>query len=181
MQIRVSFEKKTAIIKNIFGIFFFTLSIAGCGKICVESRGIEGAGLTVDFIHAGNGQYFYPDDVNLFSYPLDSLQVTDSRGNILHTAAVLNSDPTNPLKKYYRVDIYPIFIPSQDQNAFTNEEVKQIYIKYNHNTFDTITLVYKVQKEKCYNNYTYLKAYHRNSLLSEIYKKPQGLIFTINH
>lgn len=173
----------TTNIKNyqFWGILFVSISIVGCEKTCVESRGIEGAGLTIDFLHAGNGEYLYPDDINLFSYPLDSLQVTDSRGNILNTPASLNSDPNNPLKKYFRVDIYPIFIPSQDYIAFSNEQVKKIYIKYNHNTFDTITLIYKAQKEKCFNNYTYLKAYHHNILVSEINKKPQGLIFKLYH
>lgn len=152
----------------------------GCDKPCIESRGIEGAGLTITFFHTGNNEYFYPENESLSPYHIDSLRVTDSQGHLLTTPNQINSDPNNPLRGIYVVGIYPIFIPSADQGAFSTEQTKLIYIKYNYNTFDTIKLVYKARKDKCANNYQYLKAYYKSTLIGET-DRPQGLLFTLNH
>lgn len=158
-------------------IFFY-----GCGKPCIEPRGIEGAGLTITFFNIANNEYFYPENTNLSPYGIDSLRVRDSQGHLLNTPYQRNSDPANPLKAFYVVGIYPIFIPQEDQAAFDSEQTKYIYIKYNYNTFDTLKLVYKAKKEKCANKYEYLKAYYRNALISESYNSySQGLLFKLNH
>lgn len=168
--------------KILFGIFIIAL-ISACVKPCIEPRGIEGAGLTITFFHTDYNEYFYPE--NTITYPspfkLDSLRVTDSQGHLLRTPYQQNSDPANPLKGFYVVDIYPIFIPQDDQAAFDSEQIKYIYIKYNYNTFDTLKLVYRAKKEKCINNYEYVKTYYKNSLLAERYNYPRGLVFTLNH
>jgi hypothetical protein len=161
-------------------IFFFT----GCRRLCVEPRGIEGAGLNITFINTANNEYFYPE--NTITYPspykLDSLRVKDSNGKPLTTPSRLDQDLVNPLKKFYVVEIYPIFIPSDDQGAFSSEQSKTIFIKYNYNTYDTIKLVYKAAKEKCANKYEYLKAYYKGNLISETYNSySQGLNFKLNH
>jgi hypothetical protein len=78
--------------------------------------------------------------------------------------------------------IYPIFIPQDDQATFETEQTKDIFIRYNYNTFDTIKLVYKAKKEKCANKYEYVKAYYRNKLISESYNSYyQNLHFKLNH
>lgn len=155
---------------------------SSCVRPCIEPRGIEGAGLTITFFHTGNNEYFYPEYQNLSPYRLDSLVVTDSKGRTLTTPYKVNSVPNNPLKGMYVVDIYPIFIPQDDQAAFDSEQTKLIYIKYNYNIFDTLKLVYKASKEKCANMYKYLKAYYKNELIDETYNTyHQGLLFTLNH
>jgi hypothetical protein len=164
-----------------FSIAVFLL-LSGCRKFCYESRGIEGAGLTITFFNTANNEYFYPENTALSPYRIDSLKVRDSRGNLLRTPYQKNSDPINPLKGFYAVDIYPIFIPQDDQAAFEREQTKDIFIRYNYNTFDTIKLVYKAKKEKCANKYEYVKAYYRNKLISESYNSYyQGLLFKLNH
>lgn len=156
--------------------------ISSCGKPCIEPRGIEGAGLTITFFNTVNNEYFYPENTNLSPYKIDSLRVKDSKGKLLRTPYQLNSDPRNPLFGIYVVDIYPIFIPTDDQAAFDSVQTKYIYIKYNYNTFDTLKLVYKAKKEKCANMYEYLKAYYRNNLIGETYNSySQGLLFQLNH
>ena len=170
--------------KKILPVLIFAILFWGCGKPCIESRGIEGAGLTITFFHIANNEYFYP--VNTITYPspykLDSLTVKDSQGHLLRSLSQVNSDPVNPLKGFYVVGIYPIFIPSEDQVAFDNEQTKYIYIKYSYNTFDTLKLVYKAKKEKCANKYEYLKAYYKNALISESYNSySQGLHFKLNY
>jgi hypothetical protein len=168
---------KKLLISTLFMILLF-----GCGKPCIESRGIEGAGLTITFFHTANNEYFYPVNTSLSPFNIDSLRVKDSQGHLLTTPYQTNSDPVNPLKGIYVVDIYPIFIPSEDQAAFDSEQTKYIYIKYNYNTFDTLKLVYKAKKEKCANKYEYLKAYYKNGLISESYNSySQGLLFKLNH
>ncbi len=168
--------------KKILLFVFLIILLSSCGKPCIESRGIEGAGLTITFFHTANNEYFYPENTNLSPYKIDSLRVKDSQGHLLTTPYKLNQDPINPLKRFYVVDIYPIFIPSDDQAAFDSEQTKYIYIKYNYNTFDTLKLVYKAKKEKCANKYEYLKAYYKNTLISESYNSySQGLLFKLNH
>lgn len=159
---------------------FFILS--NCGKPCIEPRGIEGAGLTITFFNTANNEYFYPENTNLSPFKIDSLRVKDSNGKLLRTPYQIISDPRNPLFGIYSVGIYPIFIPSDDQAAYDNEQTKFIYIKYNYNTFDTLKLVYKTSHEKCANKYEYLKAYYRNNLIGETYNSySQGLLFKLNH
>jgi hypothetical protein len=167
--------------KNLLSIFFITTLFIGCGKPCFETRGIEGAGLTITFFHTTNNEYFYPVNTSLSPFDIDSLRVKDSQGHLLNTPYQGNSDPVNPLKGFYVVDIYPIFIHQDDQAAFDSEQTKYIYIKYNYNTFDTLKIVFKARKEKCINNYEYVKAYYKNTLLAESYNKPQGLLFKLNH
>lgn len=102
--------------------------------------------------------------------------------NLLRTPYSSQPDSVNPLKGFYRVSIYPIFIPQDDQAAFESEQTKYIYIKYNYNTFDTLKLVYKAKKEKCANMYEYVKAYYKNALVSELYNSySQNLRFKLNH
>jgi hypothetical protein len=80
------------------------------------------------------------------------------------------------------VDIYPIFISEDDQAAFETEQSKQIYIRYNYITYDTIRIVYKAKKEKCANMYEYLKAYYKEKLIGEAYNSySQGLLFKLNY
>ncbi|CAN5762315.1 hypothetical protein BH11BAC3_BH11BAC3_13170 [soil metagenome] len=168
--------------KNNVAIILLLIVIAGCNRPCVEPRGIEGAGLNITFFNTANNEYFYPENTTLSPYSIDSLRIKDSYGNLLTTPHKINQDPANPLKRFYVVDIYPIFIPTYDQAAYETEQVKFIYIKYNFNTYDTIKLVYKARKEKCANSYEYLKAYYKNALIGETYHSySQGLLFNLNH
>lgn len=158
------------------------LSFCGCIRPCIESRGIEGAGLTVKFFHTANDQYFYTENPNLSPFRLDSLRVLDSRGKLLTTPTGIDHDHRNPLNKIHTVGIYPIFIPSDDGEAFNSEQRKTIYIYYNRTTFDTLRLVHKARKAKCANKYEYIKAYHRGRLVAETYDSYyQGLELTLNH
>lgn len=152
-----------------------------CGKICIEPRGIEGAGLTITFFNTAANEYFYPENKSLSPFNIDSLKAKDSQGHLLSISSQINSDPLNPLRKFYVVGIYPIFISQEDQAAFDSELTKFIYIKYSYNTFDTLKLVFKAKKEKCIDNFEYVRAYYKNALLSESYNKPQGLLFKLNH
>lgn len=162
---------------------FITLSLfISCGKPCIESRGIEGAGLTITFFNTANNEYFYLENTALSPFSLDSLKVTDSNGELLRTPYHLKEDSANPLERFFVPTIYPIFIPSDDQAAYDSEQIKFLYIKYNYNTFDTLKLVYKTKAGKCANKYEYLKAYYKDSLISESYNSySQGLLFTLNH
>ena len=167
--------------KKVAAIFMSLIAISGCIKPCIESRGIEGAGLTITFFSIANNEYFYPENLNLSPYKIDSLRVKDSNGKSLNTPHHLDQDPVNPLKRFSVVDIYPIFIPDDDAAAYNSEQTKFIYIKYNYNTFDTLKLVYKTKKEKCINNYEYIKAYYKNALLQDSYNLPNGLRFILKH
>ncbi len=66
--------------KNIF-LILITLCSLNCGKPCIESRGIEGAGLTITFFHIANNEYFYPVNTSISPFNIDSLRVKDSQGH----------------------------------------------------------------------------------------------------
>ena len=92
-------------------IFFFFISVVlfiSCGKPCIESRGIEGAGLTITFFNTANNEYFYPENTSLSSYNIDSLRVKDSNGKLLTTPYHLKEDSANSLKRFMVPTIYPI-------------------------------------------------------------------------
>ena len=91
--------------KIFFYFVFITITFSYCGKPCIESRGIEGAGLTITFFNNANNEYFYPENTNLSPYKIDSLRVKDSQGHLLTTPYHVNSDPVNPLKGF----MYPLF------------------------------------------------------------------------
>ncbi|MBS1735676.1 MAG: hypothetical protein JSS98_03635 [Bacteroidetes bacterium] len=173
--------------KNIFRPFItliflpFILLFTSCSHPCIEPRGIEGAGLTISFFNTFTNEYFYPENTALSPYNIDSLRVKDSNGKQLRTPYQLNSDPINPLKKFQVVEIYPIFIPTDDYAAYENELTKYIYIRYNYETFDTLKVVYKAKKEKCINNFEYIKVFYKNVLLSENFNRPEPLVFLLNH
>jgi hypothetical protein len=186
-KIRNTFMKKIFqlnVMKTIVSFAVIVTLFYSCRKPCDEVRGIEGAGLNITFINSLNNEYFYPELPAIYPsiYKLDSLKVKDSNGKILRTPGQLNQDAINAFKKYYVVEIYPIFIPGDDAAAFNSEQTKTIFIKYNYNTYDTLKLVYKTVKEKCANKYAYLKAYYKGNLISETYNSySQGLNFKINH
>jgi hypothetical protein len=170
--------------KSILTFVITILLLVSCRKPCEEVRGIEGAGLNITFVNSANNEYLYPELPVVYPsiYKLDSLRVKDSNGKILTTPSQLKSDPINPLKAYYIVEIYPIFNPSDDVAAFDSEQSKTIFIKYNYNSFDTLKLVYKAAKAKCANKYEYLKAYFKGNLIAESYNTySEALNFKINH
>ncbi|XVJ66298.1 MAG: hypothetical protein HEQ40_09140 [Lacibacter sp.] len=165
---------------SLFIIFIFS---AGCSRICQDTKGADAAGLTITFFNTQNNRYFYPTDTLAYPSPfkIDSLKVRDSNGRILRTPYQTNNDVVLG-RGFYVVGIYPIFIAEDDAMAFEKEVSKTIFLQYNHNTFDTIKLVYKAKKSKCADFYEYLKAYRRNQLISETYNSySDGLLFTLNY
>lgn len=177
---------KLIILKNYSSIFFVLfvslVLFISCSRICIEPRGIQSAALVIKFFNAINNQYIYPEDNNLSPFNTDSLQVKDSNGRLLTTSFNLDQDSINPLRRYYLVNIYPIFIPSDDDGSYNSEKSKDIYIRYNYQTFDTLKLVYKAKKEKCADLYQYLKVYYKNNLIGEAYNSNgQGFVFSLKH
>jgi hypothetical protein len=169
--------KKTNVI-----IIGLSILISSCTKPCVEPRGIEGAGLTISFFNTTNNEYFYPENANLSPYKIDSLRVKDSNGKLLTTPCQRNLDPRNPLKAFYVVGIYPIFIPSDDQAAYNMEQTNLFILSTTPTLSIKLRLVYKAAHEKCANKYEYIEAYYKNNLIAESYNSySQGLLFTLKH
>ena len=93
----------------------------------------------------------------------------------------MKSDPRNVLDAFYSIKISPAFIIPDDNSAFDAEKTRKIYLQYNYNTADTLTLVFKAKKTKCdRSTYEYLKVYLRNSLIKSI-SDDIGTDFTLNH
>ncbi len=163
-------------------IFVLLYSVIGfrCVKPCHHVKGLASASLTVNFFHQSNNEYFYPSDYWTSPFSKDSLMISDSQGYILRHSYSLNESPVNPLKKFYVIGLGPIFDIQLDKNAFNVESTKFIYIKYNHNTSDTLKLVFKAKKTECADAYDYLKVYRQNNLIAST-SDDTGIVFTLNH
>jgi hypothetical protein len=140
--------------------------------VCEETERLEDSFLLIDPYHTGLGNYFYPEDEFRSPYKKDSLQVFNEDGKKFERVQfLLNSDPANSLNRIYTISVAPAFIIPDDNNAYEREKTRNVYLVYNHNTSDTLTLVFKAYKTRCKGSlYEYLKIYHRNQLINSVTK-----------
>ena len=126
--------------------------------------------------------YFYLQDEYQSVFKKDSLQVINEDGRRFpNISFLLEQDPRGGLQNFYAIKISPAFIVPDDNTAFDTEKTRKIYLKYNYNTTDTLTLVFKAKKTKCdKSEYEYLKIYHRNQLIASI-NDYAFIDFTLKH
>jgi len=150
---------------------------------CGEVQGIENSSPLIIYpFNTVANDFLYPEIESRSQYKRDSLQVLDDEGKEYpFLDFLLKSDPRNTINGFYAIKVSPGFRIPQDNDAYNAEKTKQIYLKYNYNTVDTLTLIFKAYKDNCdKGQYEYLKIYHRNQL---IFTKPEGYPteFTLNH
>ncbi len=154
-----------------------------CIKPCSLDRGslINSSILIYPFNTAAN-EYFHPQLESDSPYRRDSLKVLDEEGKSYPFVRFLpKQDPRNALRIFYAIQASPAFRIPKDNDAFNVEKTRKMYLQYNHNTADTLTLVFKGKKLKCVaSEYEYLKIYHRSKL---IFSATSGISadFTLNH
>jgi hypothetical protein len=153
-----------------------------CDPCSLDRASLINSALTVDAFNTATQEYFYPEDEWRSPFKKDSLQVLDENGKkIPFIGFGLNQDPRNPLKRFYAIGIKPAFRIPEDNDAFDKEKSRQIFLKYNYNTSDTLTLVFKGRRLKCDASvYEYLKVYHRNQLIASV-SGGTNAVFTLNH
>ena len=170
--------------KVLYILCFGALFYSGCHKplLCGETRGIENSSLSIYVFNTATNDYMYPRNEYGALFNRDSLRVyTDGSRGFNFIGFGLVTDPRNPLNAFYGIGISPSFFIPEDNDAFTKEKTKKIYLKYNYNTSDTLTLVFKAYKDKCdKGQYEYLKIYHRGNLISSI-NKTYYAVFNLNH
>jgi len=149
---------------------------------CEETERLEDSFLLIYPYHTALGNYFYPEDEFRSPYKKDSLQVFNEDGKKFELVEfLLKSDPVNPLIGFYAIAVTPAFIIPDDNEAYEREKTRNIYLKYNYNTTDTLTLVFKAYKTKCKGSlYEYLKIYHRNRLIYSVTKNTYAA-FKLSH
>jgi len=165
----------------IFLTFCATL-FNSCTKPCEDYGGLEQSKMIIYPFNLSTGNYMYPDNEALSTFKRDSLQIINENGvRFVRVSFPGQSDPRNPLRGFYSISVAPAFIIPDDNDAFNSEKTRKIYLKYNYNTTDTLSLVFKARKTKCdKSEYEYLKIYHRNNLIASI--NSQNVIdFTLNH
>ncbi|MEQ1798607.1 MAG: hypothetical protein ABL872_11695 [Lacibacter sp.] len=161
---------------------FFASLFNSCTKPCEDYGGLEQSKMIIYPFNLSTGNYMYPDNEALSTFKRDSLQVINENGvRFVMVSFPGQSDPRNPLKGFYSISIAPAFIIPDDNDAFNSEKIRKIYLKYNYNTIDTLSLVFKAKKTKCdKSEYEYLKIYHRNNLIASI-NSQNAIDFTLNH
>lgn len=168
-----------------FTIFVLLGLLSGCDctKTCPgDISGLEKSVMIIYPFNTSMDNYLYPEIESQSPFRRDSLKVINEDGQIFTRVSFgLESDPRNQLKRFYSVSIAPAFIIPDDNTAFTTEKTRKIYLKYNYNTSDTLTLVFRAKKGKCdMSEYEYLKIYHRNALIAQVTEKI-FIDFTLNH
>lgn len=160
------------------------LLLVSCTKpwYCGEVSGLESSSLVIYPFHTATNEYIYSDISSRSIFDRDSLQVINEDGRVFSLVSfLLEQDPRNRLKRFYAIRVAPAFIIPQDNDAYTTEKRRSIYLKYNYNTSDTLTLVFKAYKNKCGNGiYEYLKIYHHNKLIHSV-EDDSYADFTLNH
>lgn len=168
--------------KQLSFLFFIFLTINSCTRPCEDLKGLVSSALLVYPFNVSMNNYFYPQDDFRSSFKKDSLQIINEDGRRFpNISFLLEEDPRGGLQKFYAIKISPAFIIPDDNSAFDMEKTRKIYLKYNYNTADTLTLVFKAKKTKCNRSvYEYLKIYHRNNLIKSI-SNDIATDFTLNH
>lgn len=163
-------------------LIFFALLANSCTKPCEDYGGLEQSKMIIYPFNLSTGNYMYPDNETLSSFKRDSLQIINENGvRFIMVSFPGQSDPRNPLRGFYSISVAPAFIIPDDNDAFSSEKTRKIYLKYNYNTIDTLTLVFKAKKIKCNKSeYEYLKIYHRNNLIASV-NSQNAIDFTLNH
>lgn len=163
-------------------LFFIFFIFNSCTKPCEDLKGLESSALLVYPFNLSMNNYFYPQDDFRSPFKKDSLQVINEDGRKFpNVSFLLEEDPRGGLQKFYAIKISPAFIIPDDNGAFEIEKTRKIYLKYNYNTADTLTLVFKAKKTKCdRSTYEYLKIYHSNNLIKSI-SNDIATDFTLNH
>ena len=172
--------KNTNTYTYILLIFFLSLTLFSCRKPCIHVKGLNSSSMAITFFNSRDNEYFYLLHEQLSPFKRDSLKVSSSDGFTLRHVFGLNQSPANPLKTFYVAGIAPTFDTQSDKDAFDREKTKYLYIQYNHNTFDTLQLVFKAKKTDCADEYEYLKVYHRNKLIASVTNDYQ-IEFMLNH
>jgi hypothetical protein len=170
-------RKRIFLILLIVFIFLFS-----CTRPCEDYGGLEQSKMIIYPFNTNTDEYLYPDIDSLSFFKRDSLQVINEDGKKFTLISFPGqSDPRDPLRGFYSISIAPAFIIPDDNDAFVTEKARKIYLKYNYNTTDTLTLVFKAKKTPCNKSeYDYLKVYHRNKLLGSVNSLNQ-IDFTLNH
>lgn len=165
-------------------VFHFILLFFSCKKplYCKEAKGIETSSFSISLFNSATNNYMYPREEFQSSFKKDSLKVyTDGARAFNFVGFELEQDPRNSLNGYYSLGISPVFFIPEDNDAFTQEKTKKIYLQYNYNTSDTLTLVFKAYKDKCdKGQFEYLKVYHRGKIIASI-DHSYYAVFTLNH
>ena len=151
-------------------LFSITLIYFSCTKPlqCGEAVDLQRSSILVYPFDIAADKYLYTDNPFTTIFKRDSLKVFNQDGTQPFSVSFLiKSDPRNQLNSFYAILISPAFIIPNDNAAFDVEKSRNIYLKYNYNTIDTLTLVFKATKNKCNKSeYEYAKIFYRSNLLT---------------
>lgn len=165
-------------------LLIFTIAILSnlkCTKPCQDLNGLERSVMLIYPYNLATNSYLYLENESLSLFKRDSLKIINEDGRRFPLVSfLLQSDPRDALKRFYSIKISPAFLIPDDNNAFNAERTRKIYLSYNYNTVDTLTLIFKARKTKCdKSEYEYLKVFYKNNLIASIQNKIT-IDFTLN-
>lgn len=159
-------------IKKLLLFFSIAFIYYGCTKPlqCGEAVDLQRSAMLIYPFDISADNYLYTDNPYTTIYKKDSLKVFNQDGTQPFSVSfILNEDPRGGFRKFYAIKISPAFFVPGDNDAFNAEKTRKIYLKYNYNTIDTLSLVFKATKNKCdKSEYEYAKVFYRGNLLTTI-------------
>ena len=151
-------------------LFLIAFSYFGCTKPlqCGEALDLQRSAMLIFPFDNALDKYLYTENPFTNIFNRDSLKVINQDGTQPFSVSFLiKSDPRNQLNSFYAIKISPAFFVPDDNDAFNSEKTRKIYLKYNYNTIDTLSLVFKATKNKCNKSeYEYAKVFYKGNLLT---------------
>ena len=170
IRVNIYHSKNCDHMKILIPLIFFIVIIPffSCNKVCDETPSSKVAGFSIDFFDVPTNNYLYPKYPPLIpGYNKDSLVIVDDIGRFFKLRQIQNQHPDNPIYKYYRINLGPIYYEQTDQNSFTQEITRKFYIRYNQKERDTLVCVFKNKRTKCHEEFEFIKFYYRGELVSQ--------------
>ena len=152
---------------NTIAFVIFLILLVSCTKKfdhCGETAGVERSYLGLSFFSVSNSKNLYSAGVP-FVYSLynkDSLVIKNEFGIKINLNEVVEQIP-NENRLYYKFIISPVFNSLTDSSAFNLEINRKFYIQYNSSEKDTLSCVFKVNKNECNTYFEYLKIFYKNN------------------
>jgi hypothetical protein len=130
---------------------------------------VNASSIQVIFRDSVTHNYLYPERNPLPNYNVDSLVIVNHNNTILTLLNSIYSDPINPLKGYWEVNLGPIYDYRTDNVSFQNSVKRNFYIFYNNTDKDTLSTEFKSVYTQCGSMFEYVKIYYKSKLIDSLY------------
>lgn len=111
------------------GIIGIIITMLACVRPCEDLWGLEKSTMVIYPFSIATDNYVYLEDGKPSLFEKDSLKIINEDGRQFPLVSfLLKSDPRNTLNGFYAIKLEPSFIIPDDNDAFSAERTRNIYI-----------------------------------------------------